>query len=155
MAQPQSAGYRGQSAAHASTDTYSSTGDTYSPAAVGFTVFAASMMILLGTFHAIAGLVALFNDTFYVAGEEYVFQFDITSWGWIHLILGIIVAIGGIALLQGATWARIVAVILAGVSALASFAWLPYYPIWALVLIGLSVAVIWAVTVHGRDLANA
>lgn len=154
MSQQQSAGYRAQPESHASTDTYGTATDPYSPAAVGFSVFAASLMILLGMFHAIAGLVALFNDTFFVVTEEYVFQFDVTSWGWIHLVLGIVVVLAGVALLQGSMWARIVAVILAGVSALASFAWLPSYPIWGLVLIGLAIAVIWAVTVHGRDVAR-
>lgn len=155
MAQQQSSGYRDPTAAHAAPTTYAASNESFSSVAVGFNVFAASMMILLGTFHAVAGLVALFNDTFYAVTEQYVFQFDVTSWGWIHLILGIVVALGGVALLQGAMWARVVAVILAGLSALASFAWLPYYPIWGLVLIGVSVAVIWAATVHGRDLSRA
>ena len=124
---------------------------TYSAGAVGVTVFAAVMLIIGGTMQALQGLVALVNDTFYVVGEEYLFQFDVTSWGWIHLILGIVVAVAGFSLLQGATWARTVAVIVASVSIIANFVWLPYYPLWSLILIGLGVAVIWAVTMHGRD----
>lgn len=124
---------------------------TYSPTAVGFAVFAAVMMIIGGTMQALQGLVALVNDTFYVVGEEYLFKFDVSSWGWIHLILGIVVAVAGFALLQGATWARVVAVIVASVSIIANFVWMPYYPLWSLTLIALNVAVIWAVTMHGRD----
>jgi hypothetical protein len=83
-------------------------------AAVGLTVFAAIMLMMIGAFQAIQGLVALFNDTFYVVGEEYIFTFDLTTWGWIHLILGTVVAVAGFFLLQGQVWARTVAVIVAG-----------------------------------------
>jgi hypothetical protein len=124
---------------------------SYSAGAVGVTVFAAVMMIIGGTMQAIQGVVALVNDTFYVVGEKYIFQFDFTSWGWIHLILGVVVAAAGFALLQGATWARFVAVILASVSIVANFVWMPFYPLWSLTLIALNVAVVWAVTAHGRD----
>lgn len=124
----------------------------YSSAAVGFTVFAAVMMIIGGIMQAMQGLVALVNDTFYVVGEEYLFQFDVTSWGWIHLLLGIVVGLAGFALLSGATWARAVAVVLASLAIVANFLWLPYYPLWSMVLIALDVFVIWAVTVHGQDI---
>jgi hypothetical protein len=127
----------------------------YSPTAIGITVFAGVLMIMTGVFHAVQGLVALFNDTFFVYGQEYVFKFDVTGWGWAHLILGIVVALAGFALFQGATWARTVAVIVACVSVLASFLWLPYYPIWSLVVIAFDVFVIWAVTAHGRDITKA
>jgi hypothetical protein len=121
--------------------------------AVGFILFAAIMMIMAGIFQAFAGLVALFNDTFYVATREYVFQFDATSWGWIHLILGIVVALAGWGLLTGRTWARVVAITVAVLSAIANFLWIPYYPFWALTIITLDVFVIWAVAAHGRDVA--
>lgn len=79
-----------------------------STGAVGLTVFAAAMMIMVGLFQAIAGVVALFNDAFYIVGEKYVFQFDVTTWGWIHLILGIVIAAAGFFLFRGAVWARTV-----------------------------------------------
>ena len=87
-------------------------------------------------------------------GEEYIFKFDLTTWGWIHLIAGTIVALAGIALFQGAVWARTVAVILAGVSIIASFLWMPYYPLWSMVVIAFDVFVIWALTAHGRDITQ-
>jgi len=127
----------------------------YSSGAVGLTVFAAVMMIIVGSFQAIAGVVALFNDTFYVVGEEYVFKLDVTSWGWIHLTLGIVIAVAGFFLFRGAVWARTVGVILASISALFNFAWLPYYPIWAIAIITLDVFVIWALTAHGRDITQS
>jgi hypothetical protein len=124
-------------------------------AAVGLTVFAAIMLMMIGAFQAIQGLVALFNDTFYVVGEEYIFTFDLTTWGWIHLILGTVAAFAGFFLFQGQVWARTVAVIVAVVSALFNFAWLPYYPLWSIAIITLNVYVIWALTAHGRDITRA
>jgi hypothetical protein len=125
-----------------------------SSAAVGLTVFAAVMLIMVGIFQAIAGVVALFNDTFYVVGEKYIFQFDVTTWGWIHLILGIVIAVAGYFLFRGAVWARTVGVILASISAVVNFAWLPHYPIWAIAIITLDVFIIWALTAHGRDITR-
>ncbi|MGB7964281.1 MAG: hypothetical protein WCF12_15160 [Propionicimonas sp.] len=122
-----------------------------SETAAGLTVFAAIMMIMIGCFHAIQGVVALANDTFYVIGEEYVFQFDVTSWGWLHLILGVVVGVAGYFVLRAAVWARTVGVIVAVASALFNFAWLPYYPLWSTIIIALNVFVIWALTVRGRD----
>ena len=123
--------------------------------AIGLTVFASAMMILVGAFQVIAGVVALFNDTFYVVGAKYVFQFDVTAWGWIHTILGSVVLVAGLFLLRGAVWARTVGVILASLSALVNFLWLPYYPVWAIAIITLDVFIIWALTVHGRDITKS
>lgn len=120
--------------------------------AVGWTFFAGFMMIMIGSWHAIAGLAAIINDTFYVEGADYVFQFDTTTWGWIHLLVGILVGLAGISLFSGAIWARTVGVILALISAIAGFAWLPYYPVWGIIIIALAVSVVWALTAHGRDI---
>ena len=128
---------------------------TYSGTAVGFTVFASVMMLMMGVFQAIVGVVALVNDEFYVVGSQWVFQFDATTWGWVHLILGIVVGLAGVALFSGAVWARTVGVLLAVVSAFASFAWLPWYPVWGVVMIAISFVVIWALTAHGRDITRA
>ena len=122
--------------------------------AVGVTVFAAVMLIMIGAFQAIQGLVALVNDTFYVAGEKYIFTLDLTSWGWIHLLLGAVIAVAGYFVLQGKVWARTVGVIVASLSALFNFAWLPHYPLWGLTIIALDVFVIWALTVHGKDITR-
>ena len=120
--------------------------------AVSFTLFAAIMMIMSGTFQALAGLVAIFENEFYVATRNYLFQFDATTWGWIHLLVGLVVAFAGWGLLSGRTWARVVGITLAVLSAIANFLFLPYYPFWALTVITLDVFVIWARTAHGRDL---
>ena len=120
--------------------------------AIGWISFAAFMMIIIGAFHAIAGLVAIVDDNFYVVGKDYIFQFDATTWGWIHLLVGIVVALAGIGLFSGAIWARTVGVILALISAIAAFAWLPYYPVWGIIILAMAVSVVWALTAHGRDI---
>ena len=129
-------------------------GTTRSGWAVGWTYFAAILMVLIGVFHAIAGLVAILDDQFYVATRKYVFQFDVTQWGWIHLILGIVVALSGLYLLTGSVFARTIGVIMALGSAITGFAWLPYEPVWGVVIVAMAVAVIWALTVHGRDVTE-
>ena len=126
--------------------------DQTSGGAVGLILFAGLMMIMVGCFQFFEGLVAVFNDNFYVATRSYVFQFDATTWGWIHLIFGLIVAFAGWGLLSGRTWARVVGITVAVVSAIANFLWLPYYPFWALTIITLDVFVIWAIAAHGGDL---
>jgi hypothetical protein len=132
-----------------------STDGDYSVAAAGTILFAGIIMIVAGAFHIIQALVALFNDEFYVAGQEYVFKFDLTSWGWIHLLGGVILVLGGIFLFRGALWSRILAVVLASLSAILNFMWLPYYPLWGVIIIVLDVVIIWAVMAHGRDLREA
>jgi hypothetical protein len=122
--------------------------------AVGFIVFAAVMMIMSGVFQALAGLAAIFENEFYVTTRNYLFEFDVTAWGWIHLILGVIVALAGFSLLSGATWARVVGIALAVLSAIANFLFIPYYPFWSLLIIALDVFVIWALAVHGGKVAT-
>jgi hypothetical protein len=125
--------------------------------AVGWTYFAAFMMLMLGIWHAIAGLSAIIKDNVYALGQigdGYFLKFNVTTWGWIHLVLGVVVVLAGIGLFTGAVWARTVGVILAVVSGLAAFAWLPYYPVWGILLIAVAVAVIWALTAHGRDITG-
>ena len=122
--------------------------------AVGWTAFAGIMMVISGIWWIISGLVAIASDTFYIVGEEYIFQFDATTWGWIHLLVGILVLVGGFYLFTGAVWARTIGVIIAVLMALIAFAWLPWYPIWAILFIAVSVFIIWALTVHGHDIAE-
>lgn len=129
--------------------------DDYSSWAVGWSAFAAIMLIMIGVFHALAGIVAIADDTFYVITREWIFEFDVTAWGWIHLIGGILVVAAGFGIISGNVLARTVGVAVAALSAIVNFAWLPYYPVWSGVMIALSVAVIWALTVHGRDIASS
>jgi hypothetical protein len=111
---------------------------------IGFTVFAGVMMIMIGVFQAIVGLAAIVNNTFYRVTPNYVFEFNVTGWGWLHLIFGILVALAGFAVLSGQLWARIVAIVLAVLSAIANFLFIPYYPLWSILIIALDIVVICA-----------
>ena len=117
--------------------------------AVGGITFAASMLILIGVFQAIDGLVAIFNDDFFVRVQSYTFDIDVTAWGWIHLILGILLVVTGWGLYAAREWAAVTAIFLAMLSAIANFFFIPYYPFWSILVIALDVWVIWALTRPG------
>ncbi len=118
---------------------------------VGWLYFGGSMMVLLGTFNIIEGLVALFNDQYYVATQQGLLVFDITAWGWVHLIIGVAAVVVGVGVFTGAMWARVTGVILCGLNAIAQLAFLSAYPLWAVIVIALDVLVIWALIVHGDE----
>lgn len=114
--------------------------------AVGLALFAGVVLITVGIFQFIQGLAAVFRGEFYVVAPNYVYQLDVSGWGWIHVALGVVLAATGTFVLLGKTWARVTAIILAGLSAVANFLFIPYYPVWALLIIALDIAVIWALT---------
>lgn len=120
---------------------------------VGWIAFASIMMVMLGTFHMIQGLVALFRDQYYLVGKSgLVVSVNYTTWGWVELIFGAIVLGAGAALVSGRMWARVAATIVALVSAVVNLGFLSAYPIWAAIMIALDVMVIWAITVHGAEM---
>ena len=121
---------------------------------VGWVYFGGAMMVMLGAFNIIEGLVALFNDEYYVATTQGLLLFDITAWGWVHLIIGLIAVAVGIGVFTGATWARICGVILCGVNAILQLAFLSAYPVWGILVITLDVLVIWALIVHGDEASD-
>jgi hypothetical protein len=121
---------------------------------VGFSYFAGAMMVLIGIFHAIAGLAAIFEDELFVVGRNYAFDLDVTAWGWIHLLGGIVVILAGIAVYRGAPWARTVGVIIASLSAIGMFFYIPYYPVWAVLIIALDITVILALIAFSREAAR-
>lgn len=119
----------------------------------GWVLFAATLMVILGMFHAIQGLVALFNDEYYLVGPSgLTLEVDYTSWGWIHVIGGVVVVLAGAGLFAGQTWARVVGIVLAAVSAIANFAFIAAYPAWSSIVIALDVLIIYALMVHGREI---
>jgi len=122
--------------------------------ALGFILLASVLMVTLGTFHILAGLTAVLDDTFYAVRDEYSLGMDVTTWGWVQVIGGAVVALGGFFLLTGNMAARILAVFLAILSATWSFYSIPYYPFWSVVMLVVSVAVIWAVAFHGLGMKD-
>lgn len=121
--------------------------------AIGFILFAIAMLIMVGTFHIINGLVAVLNDDFYVVRPGYDLKLNVTTWGWAHMVGGTIMIVAGFCLLTGALWARLVAIAIAVVSAIGNFYSIPYYPVWAIMMIALDIGVIWALAAHGRELS--
>ena len=117
--------------------------------AIGGLTFAATMLVMIGIFQVIAGLVAIIDDQFYVVARGYTFDLDTTVWGWIHLVLGVLLVVAGYGLFRRSTWAGVTALFLAVLSAVDNFFFIPYYPFWSLLLIALNVWVIWALTRPG------
>ena len=108
--------------------------------------FAATMLLLIGAFHIIAGFAAILNDDYFVRARGYAFHLDITAWGWIHLVLGVGLVVTGFGLFSRALWAGVVAMVLVVLSAIDNFFFIPYQPVWALLLIALDAWVIWSLT---------
>jgi hypothetical protein len=116
-------------------------------------MFGAAMMILLGAFHAIAGLTALLDSGYYLAtSTSLVANASYTTWGWVHLLAGAVAIAAGIGLLSGQMWARVLGVLIAALSAMLNFLFVPAYPIWSLLMVTFDIVVIWAITVHGAEM---
>jgi hypothetical protein len=117
--------------------------------AVGGIAFAATVLTIIGVFQIIAGLVAVFDDDFYVVTANYTFDLDASAWGWVHLLLGILLLATGWGLFSRAAWAGVTAIMLASLSAILNFFFIPYYPFWSILVIALDIWVIWALTRPG------
>lgn len=113
---------------------------------VGGIAFAGSVMVMIGSFSIVAGLAAILDDGYVVVRRRYAFDLDVTAWGWIHLVLGIAIVVTGFALFANAAWAGIVALVLSVVSAIDHFFFIPYAPVWSVLIVALNAWVIWALT---------
>lgn len=127
----------------------STTGGAKQAWAQGGMIFAAAMLLMLGIWQVFMGIAAIAKGEFFVLAPNYIYEFDIGAWGWIHLIIGIIMIIAGFFLFRGAGWARAVGIVLAVLSAISNFFFLPYYPLWSIVVIALDIFVIWALASAG------
>lgn len=119
--------------------------------AKGSALGGAVLLVTVGVLEILQGISAISEDDVTVVGPEYTYQFDLTSWGWIHLVLGVLVTAVGIMLFTGATWARVGAIVICSLSILANFLWLPHSPWWSIIIIALDVFVIWAVATWNPD----
>ena len=109
----------------------------------GLAKFAGVLLIISGLWDVVIGLSGILADKIFVSTPEYLYAFDLTGWGWVHLILGLVVGGTGIGVLKRMTWARIVGVALASASLLVNFAFIPHYPFWSILVIALDVLIIW------------
>ena len=126
--------------------------------AVGMSAFAGVMLIIVGISHFLAGLAGVLKhgNTVYTttANKTYYLHLNTAGWGWIHMLLGIVIFLAGLGIFAGQVWARSVGVLVAALSLVTNFAFIPVYPVWAIVLIALDVSIIWALTAHGRDITR-
>ncbi|NKQ52321.1 hypothetical protein HFP15_05450 [Amycolatopsis sp. K13G38] len=113
--------------------------------------FSGALVVLVALVNLMLGIVALTESTFYLVGPDGPLVLDLTGWGWVHVIIGTLVLLAGVALFLGATWARIVIVLLAGFNALGQLVFLSAYPLWSTIVIALDVLIIWSVVVHSRE----
>jgi hypothetical protein len=122
-----------------------------SPWASGLTLVAATFLVIGGVWHVLAGIAAIVHDDVYIATPAYIYSFDLTAWGWVHLLLGVLLAVAGFAVMKGQLWARVVGIVMACLSMIANFLFLPHYPLWSIMIIVLDAGVIWALASYRRE----
>ncbi len=119
--------------------------------ATGLSYLAATILVIVGVLDFLQGLAAINTNNLFVVGPQYIYQFNLTTWGWIHLILGLIVALTGVMLFFGGTVSRVLAIAFLTLSIIANFLWIPYYPWWSITLIVLAIIGIWAVAARETE----
>jgi hypothetical protein len=146
-----------QQAGYPASEPYPKVTDNAAPTAwVGFVVFGAIMMLMMGGFQFIEGLVALFKEDYYfVSRNGLLVTMDFTSWGWTHMLIGLVAIGAGLGVLVGQMWARVLGIVISLISALANIAFLSAYPVWSTIIIAIDVLVIYALAVHGREVKTS
>lgn len=129
-------------AMRASADMYD--GSTKSAIAYGVTLFAGVMLCTVAVFQILQGIAAISKDDVFVSGINYTYKLDVSQWGWIHLVLGVLALGTGIGIVLGQVWGFIAGIVVASLSALANFAFIPHYPLWSIVVIAFNALVVWA-----------
>lgn len=120
---------------------------------VGWSFFAAVVLILVGAMDIISGFIALFDDNYLAVSQSgRLFVFDPTGWGFTVLIIGVLLVLAGFSILKGSLYGRIIGVLAAGLSAIANISTIQAYPIWSFTIILICVLVIYALTVHGDEM---
>lgn len=123
------------------------TGGAKNAWAGGLTVFGGVGLATVGGFQLLMGLSAVLKDTVYVHTDKYVYKLDLVGWGWIHLIMGVLAIVVGLTILVGAKWALTAGIVIAVLSALSNFAFIPQAPWWALLIIAIDIVLIWSFSV--------
>ncbi|MEU9632225.1 hypothetical protein ACFZDB_01075 [Streptomyces luteogriseus] len=113
--------------------------------AAGGLVLGGVLMVVYGLFAVLQGIAAIAGDEVYTSFGQYSFAFDLTAWGWIHVIVGVLVVVAGLGLFTGADWARIASAVVVGLALIANFLWLPYQPFWSIIMIVTGLFVLWSV----------
>jgi hypothetical protein len=119
--------------------------------AAGLALFSGVVIDVVGVNQVLLGISALLNDKVYVQAPDYAYSLDLTVWGWVHLVFGLLLILIGTSVVRGLTWARGVGIGLVALNLIANFAFIPYYPVWSLLIVALDVAVIWGLTAYRED----
>ena len=120
----------------------------------GWVVFAGTMAVIVGFFNIIQGLVALFDDQYFVVAGGDLLLLDFTAWGWVHLLVGVVMLVVGFGIMRGSPWSLVAGVVIAAVQAILQLGFLAAYPVWSILIIALDVVVFYALIVHGREMAD-
>lgn len=111
--------------------------------------FAATVMVIIGVVQTFQGIAALVNPDFFQADSTYAFATDATTWGWAHLALGVLLLVAGVYLFKGSRVAGIIAIVLASLSAIANFLFVPHYPFWGIIIFAVDVWIVWSIAASG------
>ncbi|MGW7284077.1 DUF7144 family membrane protein [Streptomyces sp. NPDC054847] len=117
----------------------------------GLTVVGGVLLMIVGVLDLFRGIMAIAEDDIFVSTPNYIFEFDLTGWGWVHVALGALAMLVSLGLVRAATWARITGIAIAALVIIANFLSLPYYPIWSVVMIAMSTFIVWALCVVRRE----
>jgi hypothetical protein len=117
----------------------------------GWTVFAGCLLFIIGSLDALWGLAAILNDDIVIVGGNGAIIADITTWGWVHFILGSVIALTGLGLFAGSSWARWAAVFFVTVNSIAQIVWFPAAPLWSFLIIILNVTIIYQLTARWEE----
>ncbi|MDL4815267.1 DUF7144 family membrane protein [Actinomadura opuntiae] len=112
----------------------------------GWLTFAGTLAMVIGAFNVIDGLVGLFNDDYYLVGDNKIMVFDFTAWGWFWLVLGVVQLAVGAGIIAGRMWARAVGVLFAVLAAIGHLAFLQAFPLWSVLTIAMCILLIYALT---------
>ncbi len=121
----------------------------------GWAAFAGLLMVLAGFFQVLVGISAIVRNTVYFVGPYNILSVDIANWGWLHLLLAILLLGAGLSVLKGNAYGRVVGVILAAISAVVNMAFIPAYPVWSILVMVVDIVIIYALVVHGGELGEA
>ncbi len=118
----------------------------------GWTIFAATIFIVIGVLNVIYGLTMIINDEWVLFGAETVWYIDLSTWGWITLLVGVLQLFVAWGVSSYQTWAQVVGIIFAVLAMVNAFFVVPYYPVWSIIVIVLTVMVIYALTVKADEM---
>lgn len=120
----------------------------------GWIYFAGFLLIIRGLLEGVFGLVALLKNTYYVVAEESLVVFNYSTWGWLHLLLGLLVLWAGVALISGSLWARVIGIGLASLGVIANLLFISAYPLWGIFAVVVDLIILYALVVHGNEVAD-